>query len=127
MTATSGFTVETSASSSPGVTAKAVGNLIVLPSSSLNTAVTCATASCAAAFNGIGTTSSDLSAFGPSSNQLLLIDPKSEFSSLVDTSTAKQENTLNTGTASSGVTANTSLSVTEQVSDFKNTFLNTLQ
>jgi hypothetical protein len=127
MNASSSFSVETSASSTPGVTAKATGNLIILPASSLNTSVTCATANCTAAFNGIGTSSSDLSAFGPSATQILNIDPRSEFNTFVDTSTATQGEAMNTGNASSGVKSSTSLSVTEQISEFTNTFQNTLQ
>jgi hypothetical protein len=127
--AQSNFNVNTSATSSPGVQVTAVGNLILSPNSSLATGVNC-TIDCAGTFkqstdNGVSLSS--LNVNGSSSIQTLNIDPASTFKTSVDTGTAKQTANQNSGTASAGMTAYTSLSVTEQTSTFTNTLTNTLQ
>lgn len=123
------FNVNTTATSSPGVQAYSEGNLILLPNSSLATGVNC-TVDCSGTFKqstDAGTSLSSLVVNGSSSIQNLNIDPASTFKSFVDTGTASQSANQNSGSASAGMTANTSLSVTEQTSTFTNTFTNTLQ
>jgi hypothetical protein len=77
--------------------------------------------------NSADATSSSLNVNGSSSIQSIYIDPASTFKSFVDTGTATQLGNQNSGTASTGIAASTSLSVTEQNSAFSNTFINTLQ
>jgi hypothetical protein len=127
--AQSNFSVNTSATSSPGVQAIAEGNLILSPNSSLVTGVNC-TINCGGTFkqsSDAGTSLSSLNVNGSSSLQTLNIDPASTFKTSVDTGTASQTANQNSGSASAGMTAYTSLSVTEQTSTFTNTFTNTLQ
>ena len=123
------FSVNTNATSSPGVQAIAEGNLVLSPNSSLATGVNC-TIDCGGTFRqsaDAGSTLSSLIVNGSSSLQTLNIDPTSTFRTSVDTGTATQTANQNSGTASAGMTASTSLSVTEQTSTFTNTFTNTLQ
>ena len=127
--AQSNFNVNTTATSSPGVQAIAEGNLILLPNSSLATGVNCSV-DCSGTFkqfSDAGATTSSLNVNGSSSIQTLNIDPASTFKSSVDTGTATQTANQNSGSASAGMTAYSSLSVTEQTSTFTNTFTNTLQ
>lgn len=123
----SSFTVNTNATSSPGVQAIAEGNLILQPASSLTTNVDCITTGCNGSLsqaNGLGTSNSVLLMQGASGAQSLYIDPASTFKTSVNTGTATQTNTQNTGTASSGLTAGAMMSITEQTSTFTNTLTN---
>ena len=113
------YSVNTSASGSPGVTATAEGNLILSPTSSLSTGINCLPTSCSAQFTS-GSGSESIIVTGSTSTQNLVIDPASVFKTNVDTSTATQASNLNTGSASSGLSANTTLQVTEQTSQFQN-------
>ena len=124
VTATSNFSVNASASGSPGVLAKSEATAVLLPESSLNTAVNCANTNCSANFSQSPNTSA-LTVSGSSSQQNLYIDPKSVFTTLVDTSGATQTSNQNTGSASAGFTASTSLTATEQQSTFTNVYINT--
>jgi len=127
--AQSGFSVNTSATSTPGVTARAEGNLVLGANSSMATGVAC-TINCVGTFeqsNVDGLKSSSLNTSGSSSLQSIYIDPTSTFKTVVDTSTATQDDVQNSGSASSGLTSYTTLTVTEQTSQFANTIINTLQ
>jgi hypothetical protein len=117
--ATSSFSVSTSGNSSPGVTAISEGSAVLLPGNTISTGVQCGSL-CSATWNQEGSTNS-ISIQGINSSQELLLSPESTFKSRVDTSTADQTGNVNTGTATSGFTANTSLSVVEQKSVFTNT------
>jgi hypothetical protein len=74
-----------------------------------------------------GVKSSSLNTTGSSSLQSIYIDPTSTFTTFVDTSTATQDNAQNSGSASTGLSSYTTLTVTEQTSQFMNTLVNTLQ
>ena len=115
----SSYSVNTSASGSPGVSATAVGNLILSPTSSLITGIECTPTSCSSQFTNSNSEQSIL-VTGTRSIQNLIIDPASEFRTKVDTSTATQTTNLNTGSASSGLSSNSTLQVTEQTSQFQN-------
>ena len=130
--AQSSYAVNTNATASPGVKALAEGNLVLSNNSSLSTGVSCGSSSCSGTYNrsgldNIGNGSSDLLVKGASSAQNLYIDPSSVFKTSVDTSTATQTAVQNSGSASSGISANTTLTVTEQTSNFVNTYTNTIQ
>jgi len=130
--AQSSYSVNTNATASPGVTALAEGNLVLSKDSSLVTGVNCASSSCNGTYNrsgldSIGNGNSDLLVKGASSAQNLYINPSSVFKTSVDTSTATQTSIQNSGSASSGISANTTLTVTEQTSNFVNTYINTIQ
>jgi hypothetical protein len=127
--AQSTFSVNTSATSTPGVTAKSEANLVLSPNSSLTTGVNCLI-NCSGTFEqttSTGSNSSTLNTNGSSSLQAIYIDPSSTFSTYVDTSTSTESNTQNSGSASAGITANTSLTVTEQRTQFVNTLTNVFQ
>ena len=127
--AQSGFSVNTSATSTPGVTAKSEGNLVLGANSSLTTGVVCIV-NCVGTFaqsTSDGIKTSSLNTNGSSSLQSIYIDPASTFKADVDTSTATQVDAQNSGSASSGLSAYTTLTVTEQTSTFLNTLINTLQ
>ena len=113
------YSVNTSASGSPGVSATAEGNLILSPTSSLTTGINCLPTNCSAQFTSSNGAES-INVTGSTSSQNLIIDPASVFKANVDTSTATQTSNLNTGSASSGLSANTTLQVTEQTSQFQN-------
>lgn len=124
ISASSNFSVNASASASPGVVAKSEATAVLLPESSINTGVNCAGTSCNASFSQTPNNQA-LSVAGSSSNQNLYIDPRSVFTTFVDTSDATQKSNQNTGSASAGFTATTSLTAVDTQSTFSNVFINT--
>jgi len=127
--AQSGFSVNASVTSTPGVTARSEGNLVLGANSSMTTGVAC-TINCVGTFEQStidGVKSSSLKTNGSSSLQSIYMEPTSTFKTVVDTEWATQDNAQNSGSASSGVTSYTTLTVTEQTSTFTNILVNTLQ
>ena len=123
----SNFSPNASATSSPGVPAVSEGSVGFSGQQSINSSVSCQTSACQGSWDSSKTSSGTLDIVkfqGADAGIKLELGPTSKFNSSVDTTPAKQAITNNTGTASAGFNANTSLSVSSQESSFSNTLIN---
>ena len=121
--AASTFSVNATATSSPGVRATSEAQAILLENKIL-TGVDCSGSNCSATFNRLDT-SQDISVKGAASSQQIVLDPKSVFKSSVDTGQTDNKGQQNTGNASAGFSAQSTLTVSEQESQFTNTLVTT--
>lgn len=119
--ASTGFSVSATGTSTPGVVTQSTASAVLLPGSNLATGVACSSSTCIGTLNGIGTDSSAMSVRGASSSQNILLDPKSIFTSSVDTKDADKNLPQSSGNASASFNATSNLTVVEQQGVYSNT------